>query len=132
MAKVVWMAVHVVVSCGSTVMQDYWLTNRADITRLSERFSRVRQFCSCSKQIKVRHCLMNIETIIAFTCGLLVVWALFKSVSYGGHYENPATSCRLRVLWLFGGAATFEIENAYTGTACTFVVNRAGEGICYI
>jgi hypothetical protein len=27
---------------------------------------------------------MNIETIIAFTCGLLVVWALFKSVSYGG------------------------------------------------
>ena len=28
--------VHVVVSCGSTVMQDYWLTNRADITRLSE------------------------------------------------------------------------------------------------
>jgi hypothetical protein len=26
------------------------------------------------------------------------------------------------------GAATFEIENAYTGTACTFVVNRTGGG----
>ena len=33
----------VVVSCGSTVMQDYWLTNRADITRLKDGMAQPRK-----------------------------------------------------------------------------------------